>query len=319
MSTKFLFYGRLISGPESYAWIKDALINLNDRASICSAYVKLSILKEISSSTSAKNIRFLARWDLNDLVGGASDIECYKYAKEKGWSFYINTRLHAKIYYIPPSGILSGSANATNSGLGLSATYNQEASTLIEPSMHNISFIDNLFVNSTLLNDQLYDEIFQVYKSVAKLKNFVYWPDAIYDKLNPKVSVDSKFFVSECFLSDGNDIINNSRASSDESIHDLSILGIPINFFDKEYISKKFIYSKLFLWVRSLLLKYDGEIYFGTLTQELHNALIEDPLPYRSEVKVMVKNIYSWIENVGSKETKMICDKPNISQRIRLV
>ena len=125
--------------------------------------------------------------------------------------------------------------------------------------------------------------------------------------------------MSECLLSNGDEILNLRKATSDESIHDLSTLAVPLNCFDNTYISNKFIYSKIFLWIRSLLIKYEGEIYFGALTKELHDSLIEDPMPYRSEVKAIVKNIYSWINIIGPEATNIICDRPNISERLRLI
>ena len=315
----YFFEGRLITGSESLGWIKSALSSLNGEASVCSAYIKIPILKEIALNTKSSDIRFLARWDLNDLVGGASDIECYKFAKERGWDFYINLRLHAKIFYLPPSGILSGSANATSSGLGLSSHSNQEASTVVAINEHNIGFINNLFSDSILMTDQLYMELVDAYNSVDKTKTYVQWPDSVLKKLTPKLNLESKFMISECLLSNGDEILNVGESNSVESIHDLSVLAVPLNCFDREYIHKIFIYSKLFLWINALLAKYDGEIYFGTLTQELHNSLIENPMPYRSEVKDMVKNIYSWIKIIGPDQTKILYDRPNVSERLRLI
>ena len=319
ISSSYSFEGRLITGPESFLWIKNALSHLDGDASICSAYIKLSIMREIERNTKTANIRFLARWDLNDLVGGASDIECYKFARDQGWKFFINRFLHAKIYYLPPSGILSGSANATNSGLGLSPQSNREASTIVSMSDNNLAFINGLFSESILMTDALYSEIIEAFNAADKSKPFVQWPDSIMNKLNPNITEDIRFMVSECFFSDGSEILNLRQAKNENSIHDLSILAVPLNFYDGEYIVNKFIYSKQFLWIKSLLLKYQGEIYFGTLTSELHNVLIEDPTPYRSEVKELVKNIYSWIKFIGPDKTKIVWDRPNVSERLRLI
>jgi hypothetical protein len=319
ISSSYSFEGKLITGPESFLWIKNALNHLDGDASICSAYIKLSIMREIEQNTRTDNIRFLARWDLNDLVGGASDIECYKFAKDQGWKFFINRFLHAKIYSLPPSGILSGSANATNSGLGLSPQSNREASTIVSMSDSNLAFINCLFSESILMTDELYSEIIEAFNAADKSKSFVQWPDSVMSKLNPNITQAIRFMFSECLLSDGSEILNLKQAKNENSIHDLSILAVPLNFFDSEYIANKFIYSKQFLWTKSLLKKYQGEIYFGTLTSELHNALIEDPTPYRSEVKELVKNIYSWIKFIGPDKTKVVWDRPNVSERLRLV
>jgi len=51
----------------------------------------------------------------------------------------------------------------------------------------------------------------------------------------------------------------------------------------------------------------------------LHSALLDDPTPYRSEVKVLVQNLFSWISIVGPKSAGIECVKPNHTQVLRLV
>lgn len=314
----FILDGKLISGAESFEWIKKSLSSLNKPASICSAYIKLSILKEIASYTKQKDIRFLARWDLNDLVGGASDIECYEFARDNGWQFFINNSLHAKIYYLPPAGILSGSANATNSGLGLAPKSNREASTVVDINDHNLRFIDNLFNESILLTDSIFQDLKDAYNDIDKSNINVQWPNSILEIFSPKILSNAKFMLSECLLSDGLEIFNSFKANTEESINDLSMLAVPINLFEKTYISNKFIYSKIFLWVKEIIKENNGSISFGGLTHALHNALLEDPKPYRSEVKQLVKNIYSWIRLVGHHKTGIVYDRPNYSEILRI-
>ena len=60
----------------------------------------------------------------------------------------------------------------------------------------------------------------------------------------------------------------------------------------------------------------DGCMYFGELSQNLHNALISDPKPYRRDVKQMLANLLSLIEKLGMEE--IVIDRPNYSQRVML-
>ena len=60
----------------------------------------------------------------------------------------------------------------------------------------------------------------------------------------------------------------------------------------------------------------DGCLYFGALTEKLHNAIVSDPKPYRRDVKVMLANLLTMVEALGLEE--VIIDRPNYSQRIRL-
>ena len=120
-------------------------------------------------------------------------------------------------------------------------------------------------------------------------------------------------------MSDGQEILSFHRANSDESINDLSMLAVPINVFDNSYIINKFIYSKIFLWTMQIIKENNGSISFGGLTHALHNALLEDPKPYRSEVKDLVKNVYSWIRLIGPEKTKIFYDRPSHSEVLRLL
>ena len=57
-------------------------------------------------------------------------------------------------------------------------------------------------------------------------------------------------------------------------------------------------------------------MYFGAITQELHNALISDPKPYRRDVKQMLSNLLDLIDLLHMEEIEI--DKPNYSHRVRL-
>ena len=55
---------------------------------------------------------------------------------------------------------------------------------------------------------------------------------------------------------------------------------------------------------------------FGAITEELHNALVSDPKPYRKDVKQLLANLLSMVEELQMDE--IMIDKPNFSQRVRL-
>jgi hypothetical protein len=60
-----------------------------------------------------------------------------------------------------------------------------------------------------------------------------------------------------------------------------------------------------------------NEVYFGQLTEWIHSALKDDILPYRSELKNYVANVYSYLDKYG--QDCFIIDRPNYSQRIKLI
>ena len=84
---------------------------------------------------------------------------------------------------------------------------------------------------------------------------------------------------------------------------------------DKEKIKQEFRWSKAFLWLyKTVNEKESKECYFGELSQKLHDALINDPKPYRKEVKELLANLLGWIEYFNFDFIKV--DRPNYSQRI---
>ena len=59
------------------------------------------------------------------------------------------------------------------------------------------------------------------------------------------------------------------------------------------------------------------EIYFGDLSSLIHNSLLDDPKPYRKEVKDLQANLYSFLKILDLEEIKI--DQPNVSERIILI
>ena len=62
--------------------------------------------------------------------------------------------------------------------------------------------------------------------------------------------------------------------------------------------------------------KKKKECYFGELSAKLHNALINDPKPYRKEVKDLLSNLLGWIEYFDFDFIKV--DRPSYSQRVHI-
>ena len=316
----YLFQGKIIDGRQSWEWIKSSLISMDQDGILISAYIKKSILEEIVEHIGNKKIKILARWNLMDLVGGASDIDCYQIALDNGWDFYIDMHLHAKIYSLPPNGILLGSANATNAGLGFSSSSNHEAGTIVEADQDNLIFIENMFRQAVKLDDKLFSKIKDAYEACDRKKQIIEWPNDLLDEITPKVLKNSDLLIDECLHSDGSGILNEGVSKDESSLHDLSLLGIPLNVFDREFIVSKFLHSKIFLFTSSVLKDNNGTISYGTLTAALHNALVEDPKPYRSEIKEkFINSIYSWIRLVGPELTNIRYERPNHSELLKFV
>ena len=315
----FPLTGNLIDGKASYKWLADNAINVRGYVSICSAFLRSSILEDFSKRLPDNTqVRIIARWRLEDLLAGASDLEAYEVSKKMGWNFYICTNFHGKVFVFPPAGILVGSANATGSGLGLLSNSNSEVCTVVGESEENKSLVENLFSTSIRMTDELFAKLKDVYQNSLKKGDRVEWPDFIYEEISPPKNFNGKLFLSECLSSDGDEILNLSKCDSVEAKSDASLLSLPSGQYDRKVIARRLAETKIFALLRGLLEAEGAEIYFGALTAAIHNHLMEDPAPYRSDVKIIVKNLYSWVSHLG-EYLSMEVDRPNHSERIRLI
>ena len=93
-------------------------------------------------------------------------------------------------------------------------------------------------------------------------------------------------------------------------------------FMDETYrgdiksLKESFRWSNAYLWLLTVLKENEGCLYFGELSELLHNAMISDPKPYRKDVKIMLANLLKLTETLGMEE--VIIDRPNYSQRVSL-
>ncbi len=61
-------------------------------------------------------------------------------------------------------------------------------------------------------------------------------------------------------------------------------LGLPVET-KREVIVETFKWCRCNVWLRKVLREHGGEIYYGELSSLLHKAIVEDPRPYRKDIK----------------------------------
>ncbi|MFM6271500.1 MAG: hypothetical protein ACKPFA_34140, partial [Dolichospermum sp.] len=70
---------------------------------------------------------------------------------------------------------------------------------------------------------------------------------------------------------------------------------------------KAFSESKIFKWFISQISKQqEKEIYFGNLSSIINNSLLDDPKPYRKEIKELQKNFYAFLKAFDFNEIKLM-------------
>jgi hypothetical protein len=266
----------------------------------------------------------LVRWSCGDLVSGASDLEAYELSRERGARFFVLPDLHAKAALIDKRELLVSSANITGSGLRLVPGGNREIGVKLIASSEDLMILDAMFDEATEVTPDLYDEF---RRNVERLKKLASppvrerWPAELLQKLKkgPK-----RLWVTELPWCESPSALNVVTVSSDDREsdvrHDLTLLGIEAGsteVVDNAALRARFIESRAWRWLIARLTEADGhELYFGSLSVALHDALFDDPKPYRQDVKKLVANLIGWVQELGHPSVAV--DRPNHSQRLRL-
>ena len=285
--------------------VKNELRLASHSVQIITAYCKASSLQYLDEciNQNVKNKRLLVRFRLDDILKGSTDFDALEYALNTGWNVFIRFDLHAKTYVVDNKRGLVGSANATGAGLCLGHSGNMEMATLVDIEPQDIEKIEKLFANAIVVNEDLLQnmkaQILAINEDQTTEKYF--WDSDITKLFEPHIDT---LFSHE--LPDKIELIDGEYIS----FLDEQFMG------DKESLKNSFRWSNIYLWLLSKLKEHEGCMYFGAITQELHNALISDPKPYRKDVKLMLSNLLDLIEVLQMEE--VVIDRPNYSQRVRL-
>jgi hypothetical protein len=295
-----------------------SLKNAKKSVIILSAYVTEIGMKWVQEQITNNNVKctIIARWDKSDLAQGSSDLVCYHLAKEKNWDFKILNNLHAKIMLIDNKDLFIGSPNLTGHGMNLVPAPNKEIGVKLEATISDISIIKNLVEDSISINDDFYEHLVSWKNSIPEVEKILYpeFPKLVKDKLYENFN---KIWVHNFPWSSAEDLINKTELN-DDILHDIELFGLDKNNLNKNLIKNSFINSKVYYWLISQIKKQENkEIYFGNLSSIIHNSLLDDPKPYRKDIKILQANLYSFIKIFLNDEIKI--DIPyEKSERLKL-
>ena len=143
-----------------------ALISKADDVVIVSPYIKLAALERLLGDV-RRYVRLscVTRWTPEDVIAGASDVECRESVVGRGGKFSIHSSLHAK-YYRFDDRVLVGSANLTMAGFGWAAASNVEILCGPSSEFDAVAFENNILGKAV----EMSDEEFQYWASVEQLR-----------------------------------------------------------------------------------------------------------------------------------------------------
>ena len=289
-----------------------SLSECQDSVIILSAFIKQAAFKWFIEQIKNKAIKVnvVARWTLGDLLNGVSDLEVYEQCKSQDWTFKIDQRLHSKIYLIDSSYAYVGSSNLTGAGLGLHSKSNFELSTKTNVSDIDLGKVNNYLDSCVTMTDDLYSKLIKVLDNSEKPKveTNIQWPLSIITLLEQRVDylwVDDLFFTNP----------GDTDPLPEHLQHDLELFGIS-KLQDKDHINSDQI--RAVRWLKCQLLKEDSKsLRFGAVSKLLHDSLLNDPKPYRKDVKELQSNLFKWIKHLKFAEFGF--ETQNYSETIFLI
>ena len=298
-----------------------ALENSSKSVIILSAYVKKIGIIWLKEKIGNKNIKctIVTRWNKGDLAQGASDLECYSLAKANGWSFKVLQDLHAKVMLVDNDNLFIGSPNLTGRGMSLVPVYNEELGIKVKALKEDLKIINQLVNDAAIVNDDIIKELEEWQKNLPKIENpkIPSFPNFIENTFKEKFG---NLWVNNFPWCEVSYLLNNFEKKEDNIVHDLELFGLlGIKHSDLEKnLKESFLQSKIFNWlIKRLQDEENKEIYFGRLSSIIHDCLVDDPKPYRQDIKLLQGNLYSYIKYL--KPNNIVYDQPNVSERIKLI
>lgn len=285
--------------------VKKELKNATTSVQIITAFCKVSSLIYLNSciDDGVMDKRLLIRFRMDDILMGSTDFSIVEYGMKTGWQVYIRFDLHAKTYIVDNKRGLVGSANVTNSGLSIGKNGNMEMATLVDVEPKDIEKISKLFDDAILVDEVLLRKLkFQIdAEEMNGQKESHSWDTTITNMFSPKVDTLFSYELPEDFTLRRGEYFLFLDETYDGNI---------------EKFKELFRWSNAYLWLLTTLKENEGCLYFGALTEKLHNTLVSDPKPYRRDVKQMLANLLKLIDTLDMEE--IVIDRPNYSQRASL-
>ncbi|MBE0448144.1 MAG: phospholipase D family protein [Actinobacteria bacterium] len=277
---------------------------------IISAYITMPavdwLITSISRNCQHVDVFIVARVTPVDVISGSTSLKALRACLDRGYNVYILHSLHAKIYLVDKKTMYVGSSNFTSNGLKIFGEGNLEALLQVMPNDKDMEFIDNILRVSIQID----------IASLTKMEDFV----ASYEqKPGDEIPYKWPVYISPStdglWVSDFPLLRLGDYVNSNDSHNEFSrILLTQKTAEKKELLRKTRIYSWLIDTLRS---EESYECYYGKLSKIIHDALQDDPAPYRKDVKQLLSNLLEFIEMVSLEE--IVVDRPNHSQRLRLI
>ena len=259
-------------------------------------FISNDVLMRLLESKMDTEVCIVTSWRADHLKSGVSSLDLYPLCRKNGWTLYVNSKLHCKIYSDSFNSCIITSANCTNRAL-----------TMYDGNIECLAFVNELDVGNRIELNRIISESILVEDRVYK--QYVSWyqglkiePNEITD--DPKITDITKFYVFQLPAMDNPNIMWDYLINPDEYYdeadrieHDLAIYSSnPYRYDDKEEFMDDIRYNFLthpFIKTLEKEITYDG-IRFGAFRRLILNNCSNVPLPFRKDINELSRNLYGW-------------------------
>ncbi|MBG21949.1 MAG: hypothetical protein CMF22_12645 [Idiomarinaceae bacterium] len=281
----------LITNSHELRRIIRSQLELSSSVVALSAYVTYSgvewLLKKLSKDA---KLTIVGRFAPQDFLNGASDTKGIRLLLDEGHEVKVLQQLHAKVTLFDNRFMLVGSANCTGKGYGLFEAGNVEATVGFDIKDETSTESTLSIVKSaTPLTLDILDRIDDYLAHQAK---------PMKTELPRNWPLDVLFRTSGLFVVDlplCPPLVECEHYKKNRDIEFAAIQELRGNY---EIAKAKFKSSKIYIWLMSQIENCDdvNGLSFGQVSSLLHNALLDDPSPYRRTVKDLQANLYKYAE-----------------------
>lgn len=306
----------LLEGIEFSRSLLSSIYDTRKTLVLCSAFIKEKALRHevFQKIDQSIDVLVIVRWQKNDILFGASDLSVYEFCKERGWKLGVDLNLHGKLFLLDQEKIYLGSANLTQKGLHIGIVGNNEFGTCLDASSTDLSKIQS-YINSevTWLNDEIFKLISLDVENMDSNNGEIDlgWSADVRELLTKPVE---HLWVQDLLFNPPEAVLKMDL-DDPSLLHDFELLGLNVDLIDSTGLARAFIKTKMYAWMCCMLGRANG-LYYGELTKKLHDAVLDDPKPYRVEIKNLLSVMFAWAEFLDSR---FKVSRPNHSQYLEVL
>ena len=289
----------LISNTELTIQLEELLPNCKN-LTIISAFMTQPATRWLGQliSNNKPKVQLIGRFTPTECAKGASDLNALRDCINSGYQVKALVNLHAKIYQIDHDTIFNGSANLTGKGLALVNNGNLESCSRVNACEQSKAFINKIVESATELTINTLDKMqtfIEQFDTADETELPAIWPEDILPQT-------TELFVSDFPLGKPGVSLNEYQLNPS-----LPFAQIENTKNDFALASTLFKQTKAYCWLKKQITENqsDRDLGFGQLSRLLHDALADDPAPYRQEVKDLQANLYSYLKLYASNEIEL--------------